>query len=416
MFCSQCGKELPENSKFCHECGNKLLSSSEIVTEKKTKTQIVSKDGQDIEQTIERTVEQPNLGSKNIGPQKQTQTSKLKIIIWSIVIFLIVFLVASSIYDLILFGLGQSTEWVGFLAVITAGIFAGWYYLAEKEKRSKDQAIYTNHKKTIFPNSKAKKNFISGLTVIIIIVGLFVIFSINQIGNALKTDSVVNTKINAPCALGSIKSKINGQCVTREQYCQEKHGVNSKWDGNNCNCKFGYVWNNDKTSCIFPGVACTITYGNYAYSAGFDSTGTNICDCMVGYKWNNSDTSKATACILNCNSNQCLFNGKCINRPPNSHCVNDGVNAWKCDVGYNESGGSCVVQKSNDEICRDLYGINSFWREKTRGCECRPGYVFNVIDNCVTKVSIDQICQQEYGINSYYLGYFKDDKYGCKQY
>jgi len=34
MFCSQCGKELPENSKFCVNCGDKIIASEKTLNNK----------------------------------------------------------------------------------------------------------------------------------------------------------------------------------------------------------------------------------------------------------------------------------------------------------------------------------------------------------------------------------------------
>jgi len=78
MFCTQCGAKLPENSKFCHECGNKLLSSSEIVTDKKTEPQIVPENGKGFEQTIEQKIKSPQIASTNDNSEYDERSGKGK--------------------------------------------------------------------------------------------------------------------------------------------------------------------------------------------------------------------------------------------------------------------------------------------------------------------------------------------------
>ena len=166
--------------------------------------------------------------------------------------------------------------------------------------------------------------------------------------------------------------------------------------------------------------------------------------------------------LISCDSDECYYNGKCLKNPLHSYCVaNDPNNAWKCDVGYIESGNYCVVpapEKTATQLCQEKYGWNTYsdgtycqcssgyvWNQTQtacisysqscaqqfantyftgeyssdgkRLCDCISGYVWNVTeDGCVTKASIDQACQRDYGYYSYYLGYTKDGKYMCQSY
>ena len=49
-----------------------------------------------------------------------------------------------------------------------------------------------------------------------------------------------------------------------------------------------------------------------------------------------------------CNSYQCKLNGVCYNKPANSSCSNNGIDAWVCNSWYKESWSSCtkiIVEK-----------------------------------------------------------------------
>jgi hypothetical protein len=164
-----------------------------------------------------------------------------------------------------------------------------------------------------------------------------------------------------------------------------------------------------------------------------------------------------------CTSSQCkLSDGTCVDKPANSFCNPDATtayNSWKCNSGYYQvslknggdgcfnaddlnagcntsqtnsrwdendpkgesylcrcplgytdngipfnSPGSACVPPTNDQICQDQHGANSYFTNNNSqggvNCGCASGYTMNN-GQCESN---DQICQDEYGANSDYSG------------
>lgn len=205
----------------------------------------------------------------------------------------------------------------------------------------------------------------------------------------------------------------------------------------------------------FIGIPSAIVQGNY------QNLGVIIPPNLIK-DFSDEVPAKIDRSVVSCNTDQCYFDGKCIRRAVHSTCVaDDPNNAWVCDEGYVESGNYCVVsapvvpQKTNDEICQDKYGWNTYWDgtycqcnnnyiwNKTNtacisrtescqqtwqntywdgtysadgkfNCNCTVGYTWNTTNTaCVSKASVDQSCKDKYGYNSYYMGYVEDGKYMC---
>jgi len=100
-------------------------------------------------------------------------------------------------------------------------------------------------------------------------------------------------------------------CVTYIQNCQNKYGVNSYGDKNNCYCNSGYQWNSSKTSCVK--IVCPIN----------SSIVDNQCVCNDGYVYNgNSCITHTQDCINNFGQNVYGVKG------------NDNNSSCDCKNGY----------------------------------------------------------------------------------
>lgn len=115
---------------------------------------------------------------------------------------------------------------------------------------------------------------------------------------------------NLKCNDGYVK--INGECVTYNQSCNLQYPntifLNYNGDGKRvCDCKTGYVWNEQKTSCVVSVITpvslpvknndqiCNKDYGvNSIWTNKLNDTGGPICDCKIGYQFNQGRTQ----CII----------------------------------------------------------------------------------------------------------------------
>ncbi len=152
-------------------------------------------------------------------------------------------------------------------------------------------------------------------------------------------------------------------------------------------CPVGYQWNSTQTACIpiptLPSTptksrdqGCKDSYGQYSlWNGQTNSAGASICDCASGYQWN----SGQTACV------------SVPKLPGTAHLI--------CGDGYqlNSTQTECiqVPVKSNDQICKENYGVNSVWSGNlnTQGgpiCDCASGYQWNA-NVCVPIVKAKEI-------------------------
>ncbi|OGG53828.1 hypothetical protein A2851_01390 [Candidatus Kaiserbacteria bacterium RIFCSPHIGHO2_01_FULL_53_29] len=117
-----------------------------------------------------------------------------------------------------------------------------------------------------------------------------------------------------PCPGYATQPPISVQQVTNapssnEQLCRNYYGQYSTWseraDSQNaliCDCLSGYVWNSNKTACVFVQLVlpktnnqlCQDSYGKHSVWHGtMNAEGGAVCDCATGYKWNDGQA----ACI-----------------------------------------------------------------------------------------------------------------------
>ena len=177
---------------------------------------------------------------------------------------------------------------------------------------------------------------------------------------------------------------------TADQMCTDKFGQNYVSKGNSiCGCKDGYAQNNGL--CVTYDQSCNLSYANSVFLKIDSSDGRRICDCKDGYIWNSDKTSCIVAPItpvLN-NDQICLrdvgentfWDGTVTNNNPECICKTGYV--WKSK----EQGKGCILapvapEKTNDQVCKDTYGTNSYWygTKDVQGkinCSCADGYQFN---------------------------------------
>ncbi len=249
------------------------------------------------------------------------------------------------------------------------------------------------------------------------------------------------------CQKGEVKSEENGGCVSRDQYCKETAGINSSWNGDQCTCNAGNVWNSSKTACISRTASCTAAYpnavwdgskctcmGNYLWNPAetacitqesycsqkyknsqYERT-TNTCGCMTGYEWN----EQRTACLTRTEN----FTQSCQKSFGSSSYYTGKLNSQGgpvCDCrngsSWNTSGTMCISDTDYDMVCKTKYGSNTYYtgEKNTTGevlCDCRSGYYWNDARTaCYSSAQYDQGCKSNYGSGSYYSTY--SDSCGC---
>lgn len=194
-----------------------------------------------------------------------------------------------------------------------------------------------------------------------------------------------------------VTSKINvankQPTKTDDQICSDGLGQNWKWDGTktdgklNCGCKDGYAQKNGQ--CVTYDQSCNINYPNAIFLKIDAVDGRRVCDCKSGYVWNEQRTGCIIAPIVLVKTNDQI----CSDKYPNTFFlkINDvtGGRICDCKTGYvwNEQETGCIIAsvipvKTNDQICQDSYGLNSSWGgTKNDGgglvCDCRAGYQWN---------------------------------------
>ena len=204
----------------------------------------------------------------------------------------------------------------------------------------------------------------------------------------------------------------NGTCVSYDQICADDLGLNRKWDGTkndtgglNCGCKDGYAVKNGE--CVSYDQSCNITYPNTVFNK-IDSAGIRICDCQNGYVWNDQRTSCVVAPVVDRNK-------QCQEKYPNSSLIGQ-----YCDCGgdyrWNQDRTQCVITpiKSDKQTCVEKYDENWAGFIDTEGrlqCSCKSGYQFDITSGkcaIVPVKSSQQTCTESYGANSMWTGEKKD--------
>lgn len=214
MFCSQCGAKLSENLNFCPSCGNKITVNR----------------NKDIEKTIEKKVEQPKSESEiaakktteramNTEPQKQTQ--KFSWVLFSVILIIILLINGRLIFPdfgELLTGEGNITQ-IPALSGKIAGWLLGSLFLV--------YILYKGINKINFNNSAAKKSFISGLIVIVVVLSIVLLPRV-FLGN--------NQKINGNLALLNVTTSGDQDKTMGTQNIQNTNNGNAQ-DSNDINLK-----------------------------------------------------------------------------------------------------------------------------------------------------------------------------------
>lgn len=206
-------------------------------------------------------------------------------------------------------------------------------------------------------------------------------------------------------------------CITpsNDQLCSEEYGQNWKWGGTKndtggliCGCKDGYTQKNGQ--CVSHDQACNISFPNTIFTKIDDVDGTRTCDCKTGYTWNDQRTSCIVAPVVDRNK-------QCQEKYPNSSLIGQ-----YCDCGngyqWNHERTQCVVVpiKTNDQICSDKFGQNSNWDgtkddDGKLNCGCKSGYEVDATQNECVAVSVksnQQICAENYSSNGIWTGETND--------
>jgi hypothetical protein len=239
-----------------------------------------------------------------------------------------------------------------------------------------------------------------------------------------------NGNYNCSCNTGYTLSSDKKSCIvasappvisakTNDQMCVDNYGPNSIWDGNpknaqghfQCSCANGYMWSDQQNKCIVAPIVpaktnnelCTDNYGlNSLWNGTKNDTGGLVCDCKSGYQWNDARTScVATPIVPEKSQDQICKDAYGLNSVGNSAST-DGFYC-SCKSGYQwdkESWGrQCIPTptKTNDQVCQDNYGLSSKWdgtKNDSGGlnCDCKTGYQFNqgqtqCVSVPVTKIS-----------------------------
>ena len=90
-----------------------------------------------------------------------------------------------------------------------------------------------------------------------------------------------------------IATPIQQPIKSKDQICSDKFGLNWKWiSGTTCGCKDGYTQKNG--NCVTYDQSCNINYPNSKFLKFDDTDGHRVCDCKTGYVWND----QKTGCII----------------------------------------------------------------------------------------------------------------------
>jgi RsiW-degrading membrane proteinase PrsW (M82 family) len=186
------------------------------------------------------------------------------------------------------------------------------------------------------------------------------------------------------CNEGLVWNENGTECITYNQFCQNKYGSHTYGDKNYCYCEEGYVWNKDKTKCITYDEDCSSLYGSHSIAGKGDTKNKYLCYCEEGYVWNKEKTKCITPaewCLIEYNNDEHIevykegdgYKCKCI----------DGY-AWRNDLK------KCVTYT---EDCKLTYGdhvIGIKGDEKYADyCNCEEGYDWNLNKTeCIPKFKV----------------------------
>jgi len=170
---------------------------------------------------------------------------------------------------------------------------------------------------------------------------------------------------------------------------------NKKWDSVES-------FHNSQRNWAIAGVVvffCSIAYSVLAVVAQMPED--NSVNASTSYSVRGVEPSSVNATsvpIVGCAYYECPYKGDCVSLPANGHCVDDSANAWRCDDGYSEVQDSCIVAKTNNQYCVDLYGSHGVYNSSDNSCGCTDGYYYGEISKqCVSLVtSRNEGCEAAY--------------------
>lgn len=83
---------------------------------------------------------------------------------------------------------------------------------------------------------------------------------------------------NGRCYCNTDYARLNGTCISIDQWCKSTYGANIHGENGKCACDDGYRFRNN--TCITSNQSCSATYGGNAYEKG------GSCYCGTGYVFN----------------------------------------------------------------------------------------------------------------------------------
>jgi len=254
------------------------------------------------------------------------------------------------------------------------------------------------------PDSFSFKKLVPWIIAIGLIVLILNIFSSGSSPTSTQDTTTNNNGIdtnstNTECYSGYVRDSA-GECITRDQDCQNKNGVNSSWGVTSCVCNPGYVWNSTHDGCIVKPTLtnnqiCARDIPNSYWSGKFTDSGGPLCYCNTGYLWDSSSNTCIVAPTLT-NSQKCA--GEFSNSYWGGEYNTTGGLTCDCLTGYywdNNSGkgSGCFTSASLSQYCNSKYS-NAQWDGGygTNGsyeCDCKSGYTWDATGSYCVAASAD---------------------------
>ncbi len=142
--------------------------------------------------------------------------------------------------------------------------------------------------------------------------------------------------------------------------------ANASYSNGGCTCNSGYATNTNKDNCITIDQYCQDKYGVATY--GIDKS----CYCTQGYEWNSSQT----ACIAS------------IVCPANSVKVGDSC---VCNEGYLMRNGQCITHTEDCRLIYGNNVIGEKGVSQNSSCNCTNGYVWNSTQTACEKFEVQPV-------------------------
>ncbi|MEI6510995.1 MAG: hypothetical protein WCO25_03050 [Candidatus Uhrbacteria bacterium] len=160
-----------------------------------------------------------------------------------------------------------------------------------------------------------------------------------------KSSIILDEKPAPQIVCNSEQCSYFGSCITRPTNSTCSSTSSEGW-----NCNIGFYKQNGNCAPYSEAynecgdTKCNQTFPNSKFDHYDKSIDSCICDCKLGFQWNAGQTACGipTPVVPMCTDSQCAFGGVCADKPLNSRCATDGINAWLCDEGFLKNNGQCV--------------------------------------------------------------------------